>query len=48
MTTYPEIVTNIINVYVVSQNIARDNQFKLNDLIPRVIFEWLTVPSKHF
>ncbi len=48
MTTFSEFVPNIINVYVVSQNTARDNQFKLFDLIPRVIFEWLTVPSKHF
>ncbi len=43
MTTYSEFVPNIIIVYVVSQNTAHDNQLKSNDLIPRVIFEWITV-----
>jgi hypothetical protein len=46
MTTYSEFVPNIINVYVVSQNTAYDIQLKLNDLIPRVIFERITITSK--
>ena len=41
MTTYLEFVLNpnINTVYIVSQNTAHDNQLKLNDLIPHVIFE---------
>ncbi len=48
MTTYSEFVPNIINVHVVSHNTALDNQLKSNDLIPRVIFEQITITSKHF
>ncbi len=48
MTPYLEIVLtpNIINVHVVPQNTTYDNQLKLKDLIPRVIFEWITIASK--
>jgi hypothetical protein len=48
MTTYSEFVlnSNINTVSIVSQNTAHDNQLKLNDLIPRVIFERITITSK--
>jgi hypothetical protein len=49
MTTYLEIVLtpNIKNVHVVSQNTAHVNQLKLNDLVPHIIFERITIASKH-
>ncbi len=49
MTTYSEFVlnSNINTVSIVSQNTTYDNQLKLNDLVPRVIFEWIAIASKH-